>query len=781
MIRYHLKSSFALLKKNSMFSILNISGFAIGLTAFMLLALYIQREYSVDTSFPNYQNIYRLIDAKKNKAVMDGELALALKQQFPDIEMAVPVVYTGTGIESYIRDIKKNESVLFNKVTSTTNDYFKLFSTKLLEGNPEKPFTDGNSVVLTRTITEKLFGRLDVVGEQIDLMKRMTLTISAIVEDPPANSSMNPELFLNAGDNPELWMSVYCDNNVCYNPLSIYVSLAPSAEPEQTMAAMNAAFPVNKSETDSIKFQALKDIYLTEDIESSKNEAGSKTRILIFIAIAVSILLLSVFNYINFSLSRQLSTLKQMGIRITNGATIPQLRAFYVTETTLTVLLSFLLALVLMIVSLPYASSLLDTELQLSNLFSPQLVFILLAVWVVVVLLASLAPLYIISKFDIQSLLGKKSIRLGKQQIRQVLTVLQLIVSIVLLTGLLTINGQLNYLQQADMGFNKEHLVKLSLSFGQDGKILKHAIEQAPFVVNSSLSTGTAGIINYSMGLNEKDDHGKNLDIKLDCIGADMDYLKTMGIELISGREITESDFDRVCYLNEEAYKQTEWSSYEGKRFNNNGGFDIIGIVKDFNISSLHSHITPVSIVFSDRMNYNNLSIRLMPGNVPEQMGEIEKIWKKTAPDIPFNFTFYDELFNAFYQKEMQQAKAIGIFSVLALIITCMGLLGQIFQTCLMRMKEIGIRKINGASVTEIVLLLNRKFIKSILISFVVAIPISYYVMSKWLDNFAYKISISWWIFVCTGIVVLILSAITISLQTWKAATANPVDSIKNE
>jgi len=255
-----------------------------------------------------------------------------------------------------------------------------------------------------------------------------------------------------------------------------------------------------------------------------------------------------------------------------------------------------------------------------------------------------------------------------------------------------------------------------------------------------------------------------------------------MGIRLVDGREFFASDIGVSCYINEEGLKQTGWENYEGKRFNNVGGYDIIGIVNNFSMLSVHSKQAPIALLtVKENQQFNTLSVRLKPGNLPEQMGELEKTWKQHYPNSPFSYAFYDDVFDAFYRKETQQAKGIAAFSVIALLITCMGLIGQVFQACLARRKEIGIRKIHGARIMDIMALFNLAFVKWFIAAFIVAVPVSYYFMNKWLQTFAYKTPLSWWVFALAGAATLAITLVVVSWQCWNAAKANPVDAIKSE
>jgi putative ABC transport system permease protein len=278
-------------------------------------------------------------------------------------------------------------------------------------------------------------------------------------------------------------------------------------------------------------------------------------------------------------------------------------------------------------------------------------------------------------------------------------------------------------------------------------------------------------------------DLGEEFNLMFQVIIMDENFMETMGIRLIDGRELLVSDIGVSCYINEEALKQAGWQSYEGKRYENWGGYDIIGIVNNFSMVSVHNKQEPLVLLTrkENTQNFNKLSVRLKPGNLSEQMTELERIWKQDYSNSPFSFAFYDDVFDAFYRKETQQAKGIAAFSIIALLITCMGLIGQVFQACLVRRKEIGIRKIHGARIIDIMALFNLTFVKWFVVAFVVAVPVSYYFMDKWLQTFAYKTPLNWWVFALAGAATLAITLIVVSWQCWNVARANPAEAIKSE
>ena len=779
-----LKQNLRSLNRNRLFTALNLCGFVLGLTASMILALYIYREYNVDKCFPNHKNIYLLVNAENNNVATDYDLAEILKERFPEVENTTVFNALPAMEGAYLRGASNNEFITAFTGSSVTNEFFRMFSLKTLIGNPQSLFADDNSMVLTASLAQKLFGRLDVIGETVDLLGFFEFAVSAVIEEMPENSGFAKIDFFVNGNKPQNRFASSSSGGRSWNPIAVYIQLADVASPDRFTENINRSFPEVNSGVKSIRLVPLAETYMATDLVSKRTESGNPALAMIFMAITVAILFLSIFNYINFSLSRQLATLKSIGIRIAVGASLARLRTMFISEAALLIIISYLLALFLTYIVLPIVQTeLLNVPLHFNDLFSPTLLGLILAVLVAIVVITSLAPVYIISRFDIQSLFGKGNMRLGKQRVKQALTSLQLAASVVLLVSLFTIYKQLSYTRSYNIGFDKEHLLRIDLGWSGGYEVFKQMIDQYAFVESSAFSVNAPGRVNMTAGNNIMNDAGEEFNLTFQIIIMDENFMETMGIKLLEGRELLTSDIGASCYINEEAFKRAGWQSYEGKRYNGFGGYDVIGIVNDFSMVSVHNKREPLALLTrkSNTQNFNKLSVRLKPGNLQEQLGELEKIWKQHYTTVPFSYAFYDDVFDAFYRKETQQAKGIAAFSLIALLITCMGLIGQVFQACLVRRKEIGIRKIFGAGIMDIMALFNLTFVKWFIVAFIVAVPVSYYFMDKWLQTFAYKTPLSWWIFALAGAATLATTLLVVSWQCWSVARANPAEAIKAE
>ena len=777
MIRFKIKLAVRNLLKNKLYSFLIIGGFAIGFTASILIGLFYSAESNVNRHFSDYKNIFRLYDAKKGKSGLDYKLNTVLSENYPDIKKACPV-----GLSYYpitLKDPETKNYIRVEHVISTNDSFFDVFSIEILSILDKKPFSQQNSAVITESVAKKLFGDKNPLGRTIN-QEFFSATVTAVMEDIPGNSSFKAELLLNS-ENKDFQMSQECDNGVCIYPTEHILLLKNGVNPDELAKNLNSSIEKFNTKTDSLALQNLSDIYLsTMDLGwSDSHFKGNSKMLMIFLAIGILIIVLSSINYLNYTVSIQYSKMKEIGINKTNGAEKIHLLADSLIEVSLGILIALFLSVILVTLLLPSTGILFGKEIQLGDVNIQQLLPVFAAVIAGIVLLNSLAPIYVLSKFNISDFLSGGRKRTGKQIGKQAMLTFQLTVSIVLIAVVMLIFKQLQYVKHYDLGFNEEHLVRMELPFlFKNQKALKNEVSKLSFVSGSALSNGYPGHINMSMGSGVEGD-----EFLVHCIYISEDFLKTFGINLTDGRSFLSGDKDQACLMNEAAIKRFDWDTIEGKKYKNGreGGYNVVGVVNNFNVQSLHSALTPVALLYEPDREFNTLSLRLMPGSVSQQISELRNVWKSFLPDDPMEFTFYDSQFQAMYSKEHKLAKSITFFSIIAIVLTCMGILGQIFLISLNRTKEIGIRKVNGARISEILTMLNKNFIKWVAIAFVIATPLAYFAMNKWLESFAYKTELSWWIFALAGLLALGIALLTVSWQSWKAATRNPVEALRYE
>ena len=777
MLRFKIRLAVRNLLKNKLYSFLIIGGFAIGFTASILIGLFYSTEKNVNRHFAGYQNIFRLYDAKKSKSGLDYKLNTVLAENYPDIEKTCPLGFSYYPIT--VKDPESKDYIRIEYVVSTNNSFFDVFSVKILSGSENNPFSQQNSAVITESVAKRLFGDKNPLGRTIS-EEFFSATVTAVMEDLPKNSSFKAEMLLNS-ENTDFQMSMECDKGVCIYPVEHVIMLKNGANPDDLVKNLNASIGNFNTTTDSLALQNISDIYLsTMDLGwSDSHFKGNYRMLFIFLAIGILIILLSSINYLNYTVSMQYAKMKEIGINKTNGAEKIHLLANSFIEVSIGILIALVISVFLVAMLLPSTGVFFGREIHLTDVNFYQLLPVLGVLVAGIILFNSLAPIYILSKFNISDFLSGGRKRTGKQWGKQAMLTFQLTVSIALIAVVMLIFKQLQFVKHHDLGFNKEHLVRMELPYKfQNQEALKNEVAKLPFVNGSALSNGYPGNINMTMGSGVEGD-----EFMVKCIFIGDDFLKTFGVILTDGRDFLPGDKDRACLMNEAAVKRFGWESIEGKKYNNgrDGGYNVVGVVNNFNVQSLHSALTPVALLYEPDREFNTISVRLVPGNISQQITDLQKTWKSLLPDEPMEFAFYDTQFQAMYEKEDKLAKSITFFSIIALVLTCMGILGQIFMISLNRTKEIGIRKVNGARISEVLIMLNRDFVKWVAIAFVIATPIAYYAMNKWLQNFAYKTSLSWWIFALAGVLALGIALLTVSFQSWKAATRNPVEALRYE
>ena len=774
---HNLKLAVRNLKRHKLYSILSIAGFSVGFAVCIFIVLFIYNELSMDKCYPNYKNTVLVYESKEKFSNLDIKLNQDFKEKYPEIEATCPLEQI-----SYMEISAKTEQnfARFTGLISTTNDFFSVFPVRVLVSSGQQPFNGKASFLITKSFAKQLFPNEDPLGKQMTVFDFMKGQVTAVIEDFPKNSSIQGKILVNA-ENPDFLLSQSCNNGRCWNPINHYLVLRQGTDRVALARKMSIDFPKNHPEIHSIDFQKLEDIYLSP-ITNSGNTTGNKSLLLILFSVGLVVLVLSTINFLNFYVSMQYSKLKEIGIKKINGASFRNLLRFSLSEVSISIFISVAIALVLFILFLPSANQLFERALEPGLLLKPSLLGILLLIITGIILINSIAPLSVLSKFNTSSFLTKMQIKGDRHAGRRLLTLLQLSASIVLIAIVFALYQQISYAKNADLGFQKEQLLRLKLPFGfKSQDAMKQKLASLSFCQSISLSRGVPGSVNLYMG-----DTQNEKTVMLQSLYADEDFFKTIGLKLVAGREFLSGDMGTTCILNEEAVKQYGWDGIEGKKTNNGreGGYQVVGVVKDFHVESMHQKIKPVCIMAAQTNKHDdlqNISIRLAAGNLQQQMDEMRTVWKAFIPDEPMNFSFYDEQFDSMYRKDDQLGKAIGIISAIALILTFMGILGQVFQISLNRTKEIGVRKVNGATVANILAYMNKEFLIWVCAALVIAVPLSSYLIGRWLENFAYKSEIGWPVYAASGLIMLITVTVTVTLQSWKAATRNPIEALRHE
>ena len=778
MVYLNLKLAFRSLIKNKVYSFIIMGGFAIGFAACILIGLFYHAETTVNNDFKNHKQIYRIYDVKKNRCNINWDLHPVLANDYAAVEDACPLDYN-ISTDLTIKDEQTNTIAGFTHLLTTTENFFSIFSVDLTESLSGKPFSGRESVAVSCSLAKSLFGKENPLGRQVNIGNYFFGTVSSVFRELPANSSFSADIILNS-ENEKFRISSTNVNGFRYNPTNHFVQLREGINSSNFINELNADDKLKALDIDSLSLQRLDDIYLSDLTVKSRHAKGNPTLLKIFLAIAFLILVLSSINYLNYSVSIHYARLRETGIKKTFGAGRKELVNYAFTEVSLGTTIALLLGVVITDLALPYSERLFGKAMYISwsDLLAVAPVFLMVVI--IVILINSLAPIYILSRFNIiESLSGFKGNINNRQIWKKIMLAFQLTVSIGLIAVVLIIFRQLHFVKNSDPGFERELLLRINIPYRfQQTEALRKELGNLAFVKSTTLSSGCPGMINHKM-----DNNFEGKSIPFNCIYVGDNYLNTMGMELLDGRDFLAVDLNRSCLINEEGYKQYDWDSFEGKRYNNvqEGGFEIIGIIRNFKFESYYNAVEPLVLLYTGADFGNVLSVRLSPGNTGQQVDQIRKVWNSVSPYEPFSFVFYDDFFKSFYEKEEKMAGSITFFTLIAIVLTCMGIFGQIFMICLRRIKEIGIRKINGATISEVLLLLNRDIIIWFFISFIIASPVAWYTGKRWLMNFAYRTSLDLWIFLLAGLLALIIILVTVSWQSWRAATRNPVESLRYE
>jgi len=783
MIVYFIKSALRNLWINKKFTIINITGFAFAISVCLGIALFLTKEYSYDRFNEHSGQIVRLIDTRNNSSVIDYRVKDILQINFPEIENACLVLRSGHPIE--VRTSEKG--FYLNDIMSVDNHFFEVFTISFLSAQTSSPFGDINSAVITESISKLLFGEDNPLGKEILVWGNVPVTITGLIKDFPDNSSITAGLLVNAeNDKFKLYQSIGDSRDLTtYRWLfQIYLQLKKNISHDEIISKINASSGLLKPYAEIVGFLKLRDIYLHDTTSGSETKQGNASLLRLLAVIALIILSLAIINYINLTVAQQNKKNKDTGIRKTFGANRIDILSDYLFESVLVSLTAFVLGIYLLWIMLPLYNAIFNTTLDLSYFLHISYLIGLPCAVLIIGAISGSIPVILLSGITPAKVLSGTIISQSKKQyFRNALTIFQFSISIILIFCVLVVQRQVRFVKQRNPGFNEEQLLRLDLpnipqTEYKKALALLEEYKRSPFIKSVSISSGVPGEIYMSMGSNIENS-ARNMSVP--CILADTLFLETFGMKVVSGRNLEPGDYGKVCMMNEAAYKHFEFEDLNNKRFNNYGGFDIIGVVSDFQFTSLHKTIGPACVMFTPNFRPTSMNIRFAANSVGPGMEIIRKLWDEMLRGYPFKYQFYDDWFDSLYSSEERFAKTISLFALLAIVISCIGILGLAIFSSERRTKEIGIRKVNGANIAEIMMMLNREFVIWVAIAFVTGVPVMIISMKKWLSNFAYRTTLDWWIFAVAGIIALLIAIITVSLQSWKAASRNPIEALRYE
>jgi len=807
MLRNYFKTAWRSLGKNRIFTLLNITGLSIGLACSLLIALDVLDELSYDRYNTRADRIYRISeqvrfgDFNYNGTQVPGIMGPAFARDFKQIEQ-----YTRFRDNAGVVIRKGNDNIRENRVVYADPSLFDVFTLPMIAGDKSTALKEPHSLVLTESTARKYFGSTDIIGKTILINGNTNYKITGVIKDIPAQSHFNFDLFMPFCELEGNW-----DNSWLTTNFQTYLLLKPGTNIGAFEKQLNIAMEqyqspefktkLNISRDDFRKagnyikcsLMPLTDIHLHSNLANELGINGSIRYVYIFSAIAILILLIACINFMNLSTARSANRAREVGVRKVLGGLKNDLIAQFLTESFVACFFSFVTGIVIAALLLHPYNQLAGKHISVSVLSGAYILPRIVLLLILVSLIAGSYPAFFLASFQpIKVLKGNLSMGFKGSALRNTLVVLQFTISVILMIGTFVIYHQLRYIRNKDLGFNKEKVLTLQNTYALNSnkRAFTNELLQLPGVKNITSSgflpmTGSRSSQGF---ITAPPFDSKNFTL-MQLWPVDESYLPVFQIRLKSGRNFSaQYPTDSTAVLiNETAAKLFAGADPVNKKLYriddlSTGklvAYNIIGVIKDFNFNSLREQVAP--LVLTLRQDNGAMAVRISGSDIPGLLKEIKTRWKSMAPAEPFAYTFLDEEFNRQYSLDQRRGKTFLLFSILAILIACLGLFGLVTFAAEQRMKEIGIRKVLGATITGIFTLLSKDFAKLLLLSICIASPVAWWAMNKWLQDFAYRVSISWWMFVAVGAICLLIALVTISFQVTKAAVANPVKSLRAE
>ncbi|WP_428654461.1 ABC transporter permease [Runella sp.] len=798
MLRNYLKIAWRNLLKNKTYTFTNVLSLTIGLAACGLIALYIFEEWQVDRFHEKGDRIYRVLtntisNGKEELAAgtVGRPLAQTILREVPEAEQVVAVRWANL-------PVKANNQYFFDKELFAGEHFLETFTFPLKEGDSHTALQQPYTLVLTADIARKYFGNESALGKTLLLNDTIPFKVTGVLAESQQLSHIDFQVLISLptfyamGGTADAWFTW---DEFCY------VLLDKNANPEAAEKKISAlSMKYNSKEYKNNGFEvthsleAVPSIYLHSEASGINKATGSAKQLSMLGAIGIFLLLLACINFINLSTAHQSQRAKEVGVRKAIGAGYSALIGQFIGESLLLALLAGVLSALLMVVALPYLNELTQKAIPIARLVHPLTIAIGSCFLVATGLLAGWYPSLVITRFrPIDTLRGVLTAANKGTWLRQGLVVFQFTISLILIVSTLVVVRQVRFMQAQKLGFTKERVLVVDLRQTPRRQVVENfesIKQQLAALPNIESATGVAALPGRN-GWNGQmvwvDGRPQDQAISLEVIPVDHDYVKTLGMNIRHGRDYSKkftTDAEHGVLLNEAACKALGWKPDEavGKKLTTPGLDDgqVVGVIADFHQHGLQKKIKPL-LTFMAPYAYGYLALRMGSGDVTTSVAEVEKFWKNRFAGYTFNYFFLDEDFNRQYQSEQRTSTIFSVFAVLAILIACLGLFGLAAFTAAKRTKEIGIRKVLGASVTSIVSMLSSEFLKLVFIALVIASPIAWYFMNQWLEDFAYRIEISWWIFGIAGLLAILIAFGTVGFQAIKAALMNPVKSLKTE
>ena len=813
------------MKRNKVNSIINVSGLSIGIACVIFIVMYVKDDLSYDKFFAGADHIFQVNMTISDKGVASttgGNTAPAVTptmlSMYPEIESYARIYRPGDVMVRYEENAKAENYFTEHHVWAVDSNFLEVFNYPFLQGDATSCLQKPNAVVVTEATAKKYFGNENAIGKILLFnTDKKPFIVTGVLKNLPAQSTFQFDMLAPIRAYAEVKKRSW---NWFWLQVNSYVKLKPNATVDKaSIAKLDAKFPeMVKEHAFDKRYSGTYEEFVKKghklefslmpftDVHLYATPTGTPARlttlsdikyVYIFSIIAFFIIVLACVNFMNLSTAQSPTRAKEVGIRKVLGSEKKQLIKQFLSEAMLYSIISTILALLLVFVLLKPFNNVSGKALEFGSIFNSSTGLFVLGLCLITGLLAGLYPAFYLTSFNPVTVL--KGMKIFKNNfsnlfIRNGLVVFQFTVSIALIICTIIVFQQLKYTQNKDIGLSKESVVEIANTkrLGNNEEAFRQQLLKQAGVINASSSTSIPTKGNFGDGYNpEQTETDKPLinDIGLSSFMVDENFIPALKMQMLQGRNFSKAFNDSASViLNETAAKQIGWKQPVGKYLDypgNDQKFKVIGVVKDFNISSLHDVVEPFALLNNSSKTYyvnsSFISVRLQPGNINTYLNNIENTWKNFAPNAPFDYSFLDEEFDALYRSEQRMGKVFGIFTFLSIFVACLGLFGLSIYTAERRKKEIGVRKVLGASVQSVVGLLSKDFLKLVIVSAIIAFPVAWLAMNKWLEDFAYRITIGWFVFILAAIAAILIALITISFQSIKAAIANPVKSLRTE
>lgn len=786
---YNIKIILRILLRNPVFTFIIIPGFALSLSVALLLASFIFSEREYDKSIPGVDNIYRLC-VQKGVTTLRGDIVDDIRNKYPEVEFLCRYD-NGLAELSY-----ENEPCKVNSFVKTDNDFFRIFSVNLIAGDTQDPLPDNQSIAVSSDFAKMVFGNSDPIGKAVIVQNRKEFVVSAVFEDLPQKSSIQAQAIVtweNVNDLGGEWRS-----GIFYS--RYFFKLYENSDPVLLAGKLTTDYSEDHYSNELFRLFPFKKSYLSPITAGTMGQTlhADLQTILLLSLVTLLIIFVSVLNFIILFTSNHLNRIKEIGVRKVAGADRKTIFRQFILEAIIISIVAFALGIYLSFLLETPFSKLIQTDLQAMTALKFPNILVVIPGILIIGFLSGFYPAAIISKVKPASIFGESSVE-SKMKMRNGLSLVQYLITIVMIVSIIAMTRQNNLLINKNIGFSKEQIITINAPWEIKEKlpVLKQKLQANPHVKSCAVSHGIPGKVSlWNMWGEPRDKYGYNGQIP--CFTVDPDFFKVYNVEFLQGRDFDERDWKKSVIINETAFRLIGKETIEdlvlrgiprpeqafgkaSREATEKNSIKVIGVIKDINVEKLNEPVKPTVFECSDNFGISYLSCSFLPGAYQSIVSDIRKIWEETCPGVVFNYNFYDEWLNSLYKSEMHSAYVLRVFTILSIILSCLGTFGIIHFVSRMKTRETGIRKVHGAKISDIIVNINHGIIIWIAAAYILAIPLSYFLIRQYLKGFAFRIKLSWWIFALAGLIVLAIALLTVSWQSWRAATRNPVEALRYE